>query len=351
MLPYGRQRIDEDDIAAVVEVLRSDWLTTGPKVGEFEEAFAEFVGAKYALAVSSGTAALHTIAAAMKIRPGDEVIFPPLTFVSTVSAFVQQEATPIFADIDNDTLLIDPERIKEKITNRTLAIVGVDYAGLSCNWDALKAMAVRHNLCLIADSCHGLEFNGTDAAAFSFHPVKHLTTGEGGMIVTNSPTLAKKARILRNNGIGEKCGWHYDVSFLGLNYRMSDIHAALGLSQLKKVRAWTDERQMIALRYDEALKDIRKQYRPSGQVHSYHLYVVRLGNRDEVFTVMREKGIGVQVHYIPVHLHSYYRKRFPSFCPVAETVYKELLSLPIYPGLTIAEQDYVIEVFREAYRD
>jgi perosamine synthetase len=373
MIPYGRQFIDEEDIQAVVEVLRSDWLTTGPKVEQFEQAFTDFVGAKYAVAVSSGTAALHAAMFAIGIGPGDEVIVPAITFAASANCVVFQGGIPVFADVDPGTLLIDPASVESRLSPHTKAIIAVDYAGQPCDYDALKEIARRHNLVLVADACHSLggrcedKTVGTLAAlnAFSFHPVKHITTGEGGMITTDDQRLAERMRIFRNHGIttdhrqrDEQGSWFYEMLELGYNYRITDLQCALGISQLKKLPKWIERRREIAHRYNEAFS-IMPRLKPLSirnmVVHAYHLYVVCLNlegtnfNRDMVFKQLRESGIGVNVHYVPVHLHPFYRKRFetyPGFCPVAERAYAEILSLPMYPTLSDAEQDYVIETLR-----
>ena len=264
-LPYGRQQIDDDDIAAVVEALKADFITTGPKVAAFEEAICAFTGAKHGVAVSSGTAALHCIMAAAGIGPGDEVIVPAMTFAASANAVLFQGGTPVFADVDEETLLIDPASVKRLITKRTRAILGVDYAGQPCDYAALRKIAEEHGLHLFADACHSLgsEFDGrkagtlADATAFSFHPVKHITTGEGGMAVCDDPSFAKRLRLFRNHGISndykereEKGQWFYEMLELGFNYRISDIQCALGISQLKKLPSWLEKRRRIAKDYD-----------------------------------------------------------------------------------------------------
>lgn len=370
MIPYGKQLIDEQDVEAVVEVLRSDWLTTGPKVPEFEEVFARFVGSRYAVAVSSGTAALHTAVFVAGIGPGDEVIVPPMTFAATANAVVFQRGTPVFADVDPDTLLLDPGKAEAKITPRTKAIIAVDYAGQPCDYDSLRAITDHHRLLLIADACHalGATYKGrkvgalADLNVFSFHPVKHITTGEGGMITTDDQKLAERMRLFRNHGISTdhrqrdvQGSWFYEMMELGYNYRITDFQCALGMSQLKKLPGWIKRRHEIAHRYDEAFS-ILPRIKPlsvrSMAFHAYHLYVVRLNlegtdlKRGMVFKQLRENGIGVNVHYIPVHLHPFYRAHFethPGMCPVAERAYEEIISLPMYSGLSDAEQDYVIQ--------
>ena len=377
MIPYGRQSIDEDDIQAVVEVLRSDWLTTGPMVEKFEQAVADFVGAKHAVAVSSGTAALHCAMYAAGIGPGDEVILPPMTFVATANAVVFQGGTPVFADVDADTLLINPAEVEKKISPKTKAIIAVDYAGQPCDYDALRAIADRHNLILIADACHslGAEYKekkvGTlaDLTVFSFHPVKHITTGEGGMVVTDNAEYAEKMRRFRNHGITTdhrqrtKAGtWYYEMADLGYNYRLTDFQCALGLSQLQKLPTWISRRREIAEEYNKTFAEI-PTVRPlkalQDRKHVYHLYVIRLGlerlqiDRSVIFDSLRKDGFRVNVHYIPVHLQSFYQKRYGTKrgqCKVAETVYEELLTLPMFPGLSHGDVDEIIGALLSACR-
>ena len=369
LLPYGRQSIDEADIAAVVAVLRSDWLTTGPNVAGFERAFAEFVGAKEAVAVNSGTAALHAAYHALGIGPGDEVIVPAMTFAATANAVLYQGGTPVFADVGRDTLLLDPADVAKRITPRTRAIAAVDYAGQPCDYGALRALAEMHGLALVADACHapGASYHGravgtlADLSTFSFHPVKHLTTAEGGMITTDDAELARRMRSFRNHGITtdhrqreERGSWAYEMVELGYNYRLSDLQCALGGSQLKKLSGWVARRQAIAGRYAEAfsssvlLSPLRVQ---PGVSHGYHLYVIRLNlarltaDRAAVYAALRAEGIGVNVHYIPVHLHPFYQQRpgtAPGICPVAEAAYHEILSLPIFPTMTDDDAESVI---------
>lgn len=353
-LPYGRQGITEADIEAVVKVLRSDWLTTGPVVEHFEAAVAAFVGISNAVAVSSGTAALHAAMYAIAIGPGDEVIVPPLTFSATANAVVYQGGVPVFADVDADTLLIDPDAVEAKITRRTKAIVAVDYAGQPADYHSLRTIADRHNLFLVADACHSLGAKDgaqacgslADLSAFSFHPVKPITTGEGGMVTTDDPEMAERMRIFRNHGITtnhyqrqQSGNWFYEMVDLGFNYRLSDIQCALGLAQLQRLPDMIARRQEIAAAYDEIFRGTTispLRVRPDVS-HGYHLYVVRLPERDRQFAVMRDAGIGVNLHYIPVHLHPFYRQRFgtePGMCPVAEKAFTEILSLPIFPAMT-----------------
>jgi perosamine synthetase len=373
-LPYGHQDIDEEDIQSVVKVLCSDWITTGPKGNEFERAFADAVGVREAVAVSNGTAALHAAMYALDVGPGDEVIVPCMTFAASANCVVFQGGTPVFVDVDSDTLLLSPSQVEAKITPRTKAVIAVDYAGQACDYDALQAITDRHGLTLVADACHALggHYKGhpvgslADLSTFSFHPVKHMTTGEGGMITTNDPQWAARMRVFRNHGITtdhrqrERQGsWFYEMVDLGYNYRLTDIQCALGLSQLRKLPAWVARRQEIAQRYNAAFAKI-SAVEPLGVrgdiSHAYHLYVIRLDlaqlrvDRARVFAALRAEGIGVNVHYIPVHLHPFYRERFgtgPGLCPVAETAYERLITLPIFPHMSDQDADDVINAVRK----
>ncbi len=367
MIPYGRQTIDDDDIQAVIEVLKSDYLTTGPKIQEFEKAICEVTGAKYGVAISSGTAALHAAVFAAGLEPGDEVITTPITFAATSNVVLYQGATPVFADISPDSLLIDPKSVESFITTKTKAIIAVDYAGQPCDYGSLRKIARKYDLTLISDACHsiGAKYKGrkvgtlADMTCFSFHPVKHITTGEGGAIVTNSKELADKMRTFRNHGITtdhaqrmEKGSWFYEMLDLGFNYRITDIQCALGISQIKKLNGWIKKRNEIAKVYDAAFAENEKitpLKTDSGNFNSYHLYVVKLDeslDRAEIFSRLREQGIGVNVHYIPVYLHPYYQNNLdtaPGLCPKAEKCYEQMLSLPIFEGLTNVEQQMVIQ--------
>ncbi len=364
------QIVDSEDIRAVVETLQSDWLTTGPQVEAFENDFASFVGAKEAVAVNSGTAALHASMAAIDIQPGDEVVVPAITFVATANAIVYEGGTPVFVDVDVETLLIDPQKIEEKITAKTKAIVAVDYAGQPCNYDALQAIAIKHNLFLIADACHAIGgvYKGkkvgtlADLNTFSFHPVKNITTGEGGMITTDNEKFAREMRCFRNHGIetdhhqrAQKGTWYYEQKILGFNYRLTDFQCALGRVQLKKLPAWIARRQKIARQFDQAFLNsgfVKPLTKNSEIIHAYHLYVVKLNFRDysitreQVFTMLREKGVQVNVHYLPVYLHPFYREKYGAakrLCPVAEQVYEEILSLPVSPSMSDTDVDFVID--------
>ncbi|WP_419788232.1 UDP-4-amino-4,6-dideoxy-N-acetyl-beta-L-altrosamine transaminase [Pseudodesulfovibrio sp.] len=367
IIPYGRQCIDDDDIQAVVETLRSDYLTTGPCIDRFESSVKDFCGSPYAVAVSNGTAALHATMFALGIGPGDEVIVPPMTFAASANCVLYQGGTPVFCDVDAETLLIDPAAAEAKITDRTRAIIGVDYAGQPCDWPRLREIADRHGLALVADGCHALgatlngKFVGTlaDMTVFSFHPVKHVTTGEGGMILTGNEELATRLRNFRNHGITTDArtrdtsgAWFYEMQALGYNYRMTDIQAALGASQMTKLPDFLRRRREIAAIYDERFAGTAVRplaLRPEAQ-HAYHLYVVRLQNRNKVYEQLRDANIRPQVHYIPVHLHPYYQENLGTRegdCPAAEAAYREILSLPMYPALNDEEQEYVIRTLLE----
>ena len=367
MIPYGKQNVDEEDIAAVISALRSDWLTTGPLVDEFERRVCEFTGAKEGAALCNGTAALHASMHALGVGKGDEVIVTPMTFAASANCILYVGARPVFCDIEPDTLLIDVESIKKKISKKTKAIVGVDYAGHPCDWDAINDLAEDHDLRTVADSCHSLggKYKGrsvgtlADLSVLSFHPVKHITTGEGGMVLGQDPILIKSIRSFRNHGIdrdhrqrSEKATWKYDMVDLGYNYRLTDIQCALGISQLRKLPKWLERRQEIAARYNRLLKGadhvVPLSVRPWAR-HAYHLYVVKVTGgkgRDLLFNAMRKAGVGVNVHYIPVHLHHYYVKNQGTNvgqCPNAELAYSQILSLPMYPGLKDEEIDFVVD--------
>lgn len=369
-LPYGRQEIGEADIAAVIEALKSDWLTTGPRVGEFEKAFAEFCGAKEAVAVNSGTAALHAAMRAIGVGPGDEVIVPAITFAASANAAVYEGATPVFADVERDTLLIDPQSVADRMTSRTKAVVAVDYGGQPADYDAIKSAIGGRDIRIVADACHspGATYKsrkvGTlaEISAFSFHPVKHITTCEGGMCVTDDADLAQHMRRFRNHGLNsdartrEKAGgFAYDMVELGYNYRLPDVQCALGMAQLTRLPAWIEARRAIAALYDKAFAAVPHIHplaeRSNSRTNSYHLYVVRLDlaklkiDRARAFAHLRESGIGANVHYGPVYLHTFYRERFghkPGLCPVAEAVYEEILTIPMFPAMTEVDVNRVV---------
>lgn len=368
-IPYGRQTIDEDDIQAVVDVLRSDWLTTGPAVEHFEAHVCNYTGAHYGIAVSNGTAALHAAMFALSIGPGDEVIVTPMTFAASANCILYQGGMPIFADVDPDTLLLDPAAVEAAITPRTKAIIAVDYAGQPCNWESLRAIADRHHLALVDDSCHalGASYKGrrvgtlADITVFSFHPVKHITTGEGGMAVTDDEHFAARMRAFRGHGITttasqreKSSAWFYEMTELGYNYRITDFQCALGISQLKKLDGWIAKRNKLAHAYDAAFVGqdvIRPLKRRDDILHAYHLYVVRTPERDDVFRHLRASGIGANVHYVPVHLHPYYQRELGThegLCPVAEAAYREIITLPLWPGMIEEDIKQINEQIRSA---
>ncbi len=369
LLPYGRQSIAESDIQAVVETLRSDWLTTGPKVAEFEEKFAAWVGARHAVSFSSGTAALHAAAFAVGLGPGDEAITSPLTFVATANCVLYQGATPVFADVSPDTLNLDPERTASRITPRTRAILPVDYAGHPAGLELVLQLADLHGLIVIEDACHALGAedgarrvgSGAHMTVFSFHPVKHLTTGEGGMVTTENSGLAEILRRFRNHGISSEARqrqsegqWYYEMRLLGFNYRLTDIACALGLAQLEKLDSNLVRRRQIAAQYTAAFQELNGVAPPPvrpGVNPAWHLYPIRLdlarlsAGREQVFRALRAENIGVNVHYIPVHLQPYYRERFGyrgGECPVAEDAYERLISLPMFHGMSDQDVEDVI---------
>jgi UDP-4-amino-4,6-dideoxy-N-acetyl-beta-L-altrosamine transaminase len=364
-LPYARQLVDEDDVRAVVEVLRSDRLTTGPQVERFEKSFASYVGAKYAIAMSSGTAGLHAATFATKLGPSDEAITTPLTFVASANCVLYQQARPVFADVQSDTLNIDPAQIESKITSRTKVLIPVDYAGQPADLDEIRTIAARHRLVVIEDAAHALGATykdrrvGTlaDMTVFSTHPVKHITTGEGGVVVTDDPELARQLRIFRNHGITtearERHEWFYEMVALGYNYRLTDIQCALGLAQLHKLDDWLKRRRVIASRYNKGFGGVPEVEIPtvrSDREPSWHLYVIRLNleqlrvGRDVVFKALRSENIGVNVHYIPVPWHPYYRRLGyeRGQWPVAEREYECLITLPMFAAMTHSDVDDVI---------
>lgn len=369
MIPYGKQTIEQDDIQAVVDVLKSDFLTTGPQIAEFEQTVADYVGAKYAVAISNGTSALHAACFAAGIRPGDEVITTPLTFAASANCVLYCGGTPVFADVDPKTYNIDPEDIRRKITDRTKAIIAVHLAGQPCDMDAIHSIAREYGLIVIEDGAHALGsvYKGkkvgslSDMTTFSFHPVKPITTGEGGMIATDNEDFYKKMVLFRSHGITRDDSimtrndgpWFYQQFDLGYNYRITDIQCALGCSQMKKLDRFLARRKEIVARYNEAFADcdnIITPYQLSDTESGWHLYIVQVKNCDrrQVFENMCEKGIGVNVHYIPVYMHPYYQEHGYEnvHCANAEEIYSHIISLPLYPGLTFEQQDYVIDTLK-----
>lgn len=373
-IPYGKHSITDEDIQAVIDVLHSNNLTQGPKIKEFENAFADYVGARYAVAVSNGTAALHLSTMALKVNPGDKVITTPITFVASANCICYCSGEAVFADIDPETFLLDIQKVKELLEssppNTFKGIIPVDFAGYPINLEAYRKLADDYGLWLIEDACHSpggyfYSINGekqycgngkfADLSVFSFHPVKHIAAGEGGMVTTNDEELFRKLINLRTHGIqqdysklNENHGtWYYEMQELGFNYRLTDIQAALAMSQLKRVRHNLDRRHVIAQRYDEAFRDtvILTPKTNKDMFHAYHLYVIRSEKRDELFKYLRGLSIMVQVHYIPVHYQPFYRNKGwkKGVLPVAEDFYRNCMSIPMYPSLTEDEQEYVIQ--------
>ena len=361
-IPYGRQTIDESDVAAVAGTLRSDWLTQGPKVPEFEKSLADYCGARHAVVLANGTAALQAAYFAAGFKPGDEFVTSPLTFAATATAGLWQGARPVFADVDPDGNL-DPAACEAALTPRTRAIVPVDFAGRPAQLRPLRELARRRGLLLISDACHalGAEYQGrrigscADMTVFSFHPVKSITTGEGGAVLTDDPALHAKVERFRQHGLVRGQDWEYSIADQALNYRLTDLQAALGLSQMRRLDDFISRRRAIALRYHEAFRGWDDVEVPPGRAEdsAWHLYVLRLcgraaGLRREVFQALRQAGIGVQVHYIPVYWHPLYAKMgyVRGLCPRAEDLYRRIISIPIYPALTAVQQDEVVSSLR-----
>lgn len=372
-IPYGRQWISEDDIQAVTDTLRSDFLTQGPRIAEFETAFATYIGSKYAVAISNGTAALHLCAMALDVDSNTNVITSPITFAASANCIRYCNGNVYFADIDATTYCLDIAKVKELIKSKPKGffngIIPVDFAGYAVNMEEFRELADEHGLWIIEDACHapGAYFRDTkrkiqisgngvysDLAIYSFHPVKHIACGEGGMITTNNEDLYKKLLLLRTHGITKDPylmhenhgGWYYEMQLLGYNYRLTDMQAALGLSQLKRLDESLAKRKAIAVNYYEAFKNSSFIHGQSGveEGHAYHLYIIEIENRLGLYNYLRENKIFAQIHYIPLHLMPYYRQfgwKEGDF-PVAEAYYNQCLSLPMYPTLTSEEQEYVI---------
>ncbi|MCD4679453.1 MAG: UDP-4-amino-4,6-dideoxy-N-acetyl-beta-L-altrosamine transaminase [Bacteroidales bacterium] len=398
-IPYGRQHITQQDIDAVVEVLKSDYLTQGPKIAEFEEAFAGYIGTKYAVAVANGTAALHLCNLAIGTKPGDKVITSPITFVASTNSVLYCGGEIDFVDIDPKTYLMDLDKLEMKLANSHKGtfkgIIPVDFAGYPVNLERLRSIANKYNLWIIEDACHApggyfIDSEGekqycgngkfADLAIFSFHPVKHIATGEGGMITTNNKDLYKKLLLLRTHGITKDAnlfqntietaignelqtpnselqtypGWYYEMQDLGFNYRLTDFQAALGISQLSRAEEGVKERNRIAKKYDEAFtnnEEIKIPFVDDNIFHAFHLYVIQVKKRKGLYDYLRENNIFTQVHYIPVHLQPFYKylgwKK--GELPIAEKYYEHCLSLPIYPTLTDVEQSLIINTIINFY--
>ncbi len=380
IIPYGKQNVTEDDINAVISVLKSDMLTQGPNVGQFEKAFAEYVGSEFAVAVSNGTAALHLSILAMGLMEGEKVITTPITFSASANCVRYVGGEVVFSDINPKTLLMDFEKLELLLSKSPYGtykgIIPVDFSGRAVDLEALKILAIKYGCWIIEDACHApggffldsennvqLCGNGkyADLSIFSFHPVKHITAGEGGIITTNSRKLYERLINLRTHGIQQdktlnvykQGGWYYEMQELGYNYRLTDIQAALGYSQLKRADKGLVKRKNIAKIYNDAFQNEYFIINQSGlyEGHAYHLYVIEVLDRDRLFEFLRSNGIIVQVHYIPVHLMPYYRGLGWKDGDMvnSEEYYSRCISLPIYPTLTSDEQDYVISKIREFY--
>jgi UDP-4-amino-4,6-dideoxy-N-acetyl-beta-L-altrosamine transaminase len=375
-IPYGRQWIGPEEIWAVNAVLRSDFLTQGPKVREFEEKLAAAVGVKYAVAVANGTAALHLAALALGLKPGEEVITTPISFLATSNAILYAGATPVFTDVDPETQCLDPKLIEGKITGKTKAIFVTDFAGHPADLRAIRKIANKHDLKIVEDAAHALgasygknsagDCAHADLAIFSFHPVKHVTTGEGGAVMVRDGKLYERLCDLRTHGVTrhpEKLilktegSWYYEMQELGFNYRLTDLQAAIGLEQLKKLGRFIDRRRQIAAMYCrgfEGCPDLDLPAERPGNKHVYHLFVIRLkgdlsAKRKEVFEQLQRRGIGVQVHYIPIPAQPYYEKlgyRAEDY-PQALSYYRRTISLPMFPKMTDREVKRVIRMVRE----
>lgn len=370
-LPYGRQWLEDDDIQAVVNVLKSDYLTTGPKIAEFEKTFARYVGAKYAVAIANGTAALHAACFAAGIGAGDEVITTPITFAASANCVLYCGGKPVFADINPSSYNIDPYEIRKKITAKTKAIIPVHFTGQPCDMSEITQIAKENYLTVIEDAAHalGADYKGrrigsiSDMTTFSFHPVKHITTGEGGMITTNNDELYERLLLFRSHGITRnkefmhqefQGPWYYEQLHLGYNYRMTDIQAALGISQLAKVDKFIKRRREVADQYTKAFRDMAELVTPSqedGCNSSWHLYVIQLNlerlkcDRKQVFEELLGENIGVNVHYIPVYMHPYYQQNgyAEERCGRGERLYNRMISLPIFPKMTDQDVEDVIQ--------
>jgi perosamine synthetase len=378
-IPYGRQKIDDKDIQQVVKALKADFITQGQRVVEFESKVAKYCGAKYAVAVSNGTAALQLACLAAGLKKGLEAVTAPITFLATTNSIVYSGAKPVFVDIEANSFNIDPLQIESKITKKTKALIPVHFAGRPVDMLAVSRLAKKHRLRVIEDAAHAIgaryknakgkwikvgSCQHSDMTTFSFHPVKHITSGEGGMITTNDKALYQKLLSLRNHGIvrdkkmTDKGPWVYEMQNLGYNYRLTDIQSALGVSQLGKLNSFIKRRQQIAKIYDQAFTGLESVAIPEKNVvgHAYHIYVLRIDfkklktNRKKVMLKLRKKEIGTQVHYIPIYQHPYYRKNWKfsrKNFPNAEQYYQQCLSIPLYPSMTDAQVKKVIKSIKE----
>ncbi len=380
-ISYGRQHITDEDIAAVVETLKSDYLTQGPKIKEFEDKFAAYTGAKYNVLVSNGTAGLHLAAMALDIQPGDKIITTPITFVASANGFRYCGAEVVFCDINSDNYLLDIDKLEDMLKavpkGTYKAVVPVDFAGYPYDVERLRVLADEYGFAIVEDACHApggvfIDSKGVkhrvgdcayaDMTVFSYHPVKHIATGEGGSVTTNRKDLYDKLSLYRTHGIVkdpsllEKIdgGWYYEMQELGYNYRITDFQAALGISQLSRLNWSIERRQAIALRYNEAFKgtDIVTPKVAADISHAYHLYIIQVEKRKELYDYLRTQNIFAQVLYVPAHMMPYYRQFGwkQGDCPIAENYYEHCLALPMFPTLTSEEQEYVISKVFEFIR-
>ncbi len=369
-IPYGHQWIDKKDINEVAKTLGTDWITQGPKIGEFEEAVCKYCRAKYGVALSSGTAALHAAYSVAGIGLGDQVITTPLTFAATANTAAHCGAELVFVDIQKETLNINPKEVEKKITKKTRAISIVDFAGHPCDFNEIKKIAEKYNLLIIEDAAHSLgsEYRGkkigslADMTIFSFHPVKTITTGEGGMVLTNRKDFYDKLKIFRHHGITkkpEKGDWYYEIENPAYNYRLTDFQCVLGISQLKKLNKFIKKRREIVAEYNKAFKNIKEIITPKEKNYlksAWHIYVIQLCldklrvNRRKIFKALRKNNIGVQVHYMPLHLHPFYQRKFgykKGDFPVAEEYYQRAITLPLFPKMTNEEVKRVIKTTKK----
>lgn len=372
---YGKQSINNDDIKSVVKALKSDLLTTGPLVENFELKLKKFMGSKYCVAVSNGTAALHLVGLVEKWNKNDLILTSPISFLASANCAIYNNAKIDFVDIEKDTYTLDANKLEEKLKskNKVKAVIAVDYAGHPCNWKKLRALSKKYNFKLINDNCHaiGAKYQKTyeyaikyaDYVTHSYHPVKNITTGEGGAIFTNIKKNYEKLKILRNHGmLRNKNLINYSLEEVGFNYRISDIHCALGISQIKRLKLFIKKRRSIAIKYDNFFKDykfIKIPKEKKNSTHAYHLYPLLIDFRKLMITknkfikIFRDKKIFFQIHYFPIHLQPYYRKRFNfkfGDFEIAEKFYKQEISLPIYPNLKPKEQKKILNIFERVFK-
>jgi perosamine synthetase len=380
-LPFALSDISDEEIKEVVQVLKSGWITTGPKVREFEDNFARFIGSKHAIAVNSGTASLHLALEAIGLKEDDQVIMPPLTFAATAEVVCYFGAKPVFVDIDERTMNLDPEKVKEYLephsSEKVKAIIPVHYGGLPCKMDRIMKIAQRFALKIIEDAAHAFpvkyqgQMIGTigDATCFSFYATKPITTAEGGMLTTNDDTIAERTRMMRLHGMSKDAwmrytaegSWYYEILSPGFKYNLTDIAAAIGLVQLKRVYGMMEKRRQIAHLYNDAFKDLPEIETPyTTEDHAWHLYVIRLRkerleiDRNQFIEQLRMKGIGTSVHFIPLHMHPYYRNTYgyqPEDYPICHRVYKQIVSLPIYSRMSSDDSLRVIDAVREVIEE